>query len=91
LKPISPGAFLFSQPNKIGRLGVTPALGQHLGSSAIEPNLLGVEKDGHFQVIYSPYGMAGGWELSQNPYANGYEDSGAIALGENILFYSITQ
>lgn len=91
LKPIAPGAFLFSQPNKIGRLGVTPALGQHLGRSAIEPNLLGIEKDGHYQVIFSPYGMAGGWELSQNPYAHGYEDAGAIALGENILFYAITQ
>ena len=59
--------------------------------SRIEPNLLGIEIEGHYAVVYSPLGMAGGWELAQNPYALGYQDSDAIALGENILMYGLTQ
>jgi hypothetical protein len=92
LKPIPLTSGLFSIPNKIVKLGVTPAMATQVGNrSTIEPALLGLEVEGHLAVIYSPYGLAGGWELAQNPYAFGYEDSGAIALGENILMYGITQ
>jgi len=92
LKPIPVKQPLFSIPNAIAKLEVTPALCAQAGNrSSIEPELLGVETDGHYSVIYSPYGLAGGWELSPNPYAFGYTDSGAIALGENILMYAITQ
>jgi len=42
-------------------------------------------------VIYSPYGLAGGWEMSQVPYADGYEDPDALKLGQNILMYAVTQ
>ena len=59
--------------------------------STVEPSLLGIKNEGHYAVIYSPYGMGGGWELSQNPYAHGYDDAGSIALAENILMYGITQ
>jgi hypothetical protein len=83
---------VFQLPNRISRVGVTPALAAHLGNkSASEPQLLGVPMEGHYAVLYSPYGLGGGWELSQNPYAYGYDDAGSIALGENILMYGITQ
>ncbi len=83
---------LFSLPNRIGEVGVTPALAAQLGNrSTTEPQLYGIEVNGHYAVIYSPYGLAGGWELSQNPYAYGYEDAGAVAIGENVLMYAITQ
>ena len=92
MKPIPLNGSLFAIPNRISKLGVTPAMASHVGNrSTIEPALLGLEIEGHLAVIYSPYGMAGGWELAQNPYALGYEDAGAIALGENILMYGITQ
>lgn len=92
LKQINSGNIIFSMPNRIGKLGVTPALANQLGNrSTIEPALLGIEINNHLAVIYSPYGMAGGWELAQNPYAYGYEDSAAISLGQNILMYGITQ
>ena len=45
---------------------------------------------GHYGVIYSPFGLAGGWEMSQSPYARGVNDSGALHLGQNILMYSLT-
>jgi hypothetical protein len=35
--------------------------------------------------------MAGGWEMSQSPYARGYNDVGAIKLGQNILMLAVTQ
>lgn len=82
---------VFQLPNRIERLGVTPALAAHMGNqSMIPPRLLGIEIDGHYAVILSPFGMAGGWEMSQNPYAHGYDDNGSLLLGENILMYAIT-
>ena len=57
----------------------------------IEPKLEVVDLNGHHGVIYSPYGLAGGWEMSQNPYGWGYDEAGALALGENILLYAVTQ
>lgn len=91
LAPVPPDSQLFALPNQIKALGVTPALAAQLGGKmAVAPNLLGLDIDGHLGVIYSPYGMAGGWEMSQNPYAFGYDDAGALSLGENILMYAIT-
>ncbi len=92
LEPVPAGAPVFSLPNKLTAMGVTPALAAQLGNRfTVPPTLLAVQKDGHYAVIFSPYGLAGGWELSQNPYALGYDDAGAMALGENILLYAITQ
>ena len=71
---------------------MTPALSAQLGNrNAIEPKLMGLEHEGHYAVLYSPYGLAGGWELSQSPYAFGYDDASAMKVGENILMYAITQ
>ncbi len=84
-------AQLFHLPNAINTVGVTPALSSQMGGkTTIPPKLLGIEIDGHYAVIYSPYGMCGGWEMAQNPYAFGYDDAGALSIGENILMYAIT-
>jgi len=91
LKRVPSGSLLFRLPNSVTRAGVTPALQAQLGSAAIEPVLYGIEIEGHYGLIYSPFGMAGGWELSQNPYAYGYEEGAAMLLGQNILMYAITQ
>ncbi|MEI7945393.1 MAG: DUF4159 domain-containing protein [bacterium] len=91
LRDISPGNVIFSMPNDVQRVGVTPVLQQALGSAVTSPRLEGVEVNGHIAVIYSPYGMAGGWEMSQSPYARGYDDVSSQRLGQNILMYSVTQ
>ena len=92
LAPISTDTAVFTMPNKVTRVGGTPALTALLGNKlSTEPKLFGVSVEGHYAVIYSPYGMSGGWELSQNPYSCGYDDASAIAVGENILMYGITQ
>ena len=82
---------LFSLPNNIRTLGVTPALAAQLKSSTTRPVLEGIDVDGHYAVIYSPFGTAGGWEMSQNPYAHGYDNEGSMLLGQNVLMYAVTQ
>ena len=92
LAPVDSGNLLFSLPNRIATLGVTPSLSAQSGNkSAITPRVEAVDAGGHFGIIYSPYGLAGGWEMSQNPYGLGYNEAGALALGENILMYAVTQ
>jgi hypothetical protein len=91
LKAIPPNSPLFFTPNDVRKVGVTPMLQQDLGVTAIAPRLEGIEINGHFGVIYSPFGMAGGWEMSQSPYARGYDDVGSQKLGQNILMYAVTQ
>ena len=91
LRDISQGNVIFSMPNDVQRVGVTPVLQQALGSAVTNPRLEGVDVNGHMAVIYSPYGMAGGWEMSQSPYARGYDDVSSQRLGQNILMYSVTQ
>lgn len=81
---------LFKEPNDISSIGVTAGLMQETGQAQAEPTLLGLEMAGHYGVIYSPFGLAGGWEMSQSPYARGVNDVGALQLGQNILMYSLT-
>jgi hypothetical protein len=92
LKEIPKNHLILNYPTPIKRVGVTPALAAKLGGAqATRPILHGVDIDGHLAVIYSPYGLAGGWELTPNPYSHSYDQSGAYALGQNILLYAITQ
>ncbi len=90
IKAIPPGKDVYSVPNPIKRIGVTPSLANLLGTSIIAPRLEGIEVGGHYAVIYSPYGMAGSWEMDQSPYALGYNDIESVRLGQNILMYAIT-
>jgi hypothetical protein len=91
LKAIPAGNPLFQSPNDVKSLGVTPILAQELGKGSIPPHLEGCEIiPGQYSVIYSPFGMAGGWEMSQSPYAKAYDDVGSQKLGQNILMYAIT-
>ena len=91
LEPIASDAAVFRVPNRIELLGVTPPLADEHHSMLIRPRLEGVKLEGNYVVIYSPYGLAGGWEMSQTPYARGYEDPDALKLGQNVLMYAITQ
>lgn len=90
LKPIPAGQEVYSAPNKVGRISVTPSLANLLGTTLMMPRLEGIEVAGHYAIIYSPYGMAGSWEADQSPYALGYNDIEGLRLGQNILMYAIT-
>jgi hypothetical protein len=91
MKPIHEGNALIGLPNRVSQVGVTPALAAQLGTQTTRPDLEGIEIDGHYAVIYSPFGMAGGWEMSQSPYAYGYDGPNSVLLGQNILMYAVTQ
>lgn len=91
LRPIPAESAVFALPNRIEQVAVTPALAAQVKSATVRARLEAIEIDGHYAVIYSPFGMAGGWEMSQNPYAHGYDASGSVLLGQNILMYAITQ
>ena len=82
---------IFQIPNRIESVGVTPALSQPMKSSRIPPRLEGIQVDGHWAVVYSPFGLAGGWELSPNPYAWAYDEAGSLAIGINVLMAALTQ
>ena len=91
LERIPLDSILFKQPNEITAVGVTEGLMQESGGKArTEPVLFGMDFGGHYGVIYSPFGLAGGWEMSPSPYARGVNDSSAIDFGQNILLYSLT-
>jgi hypothetical protein len=91
LEPVSPESPIFSTPNKIAQVGVTPALEAKMGSPSMAPKLLGIQQDGHYSVVFSPYGLIAGWEMSPDPYSLSLDTSGALALGENLLMYAVTQ
>lgn len=82
---------LFRAPNRIDLLRVTPSLAARRGSPLMRPRLEGLKIGGQYAILYSPYGLAGGWEGTPAPYADGYEDSDALKLGQNILMYAVTE
>ena len=83
------GHAIFSMPNVIKQLTPTDALKQLSGQSLVDPEIFFWKYEGHVAVIYSPRGLAGGWELAQIPYSLGYTDS--LLLGENILMFALTR
>lgn len=91
LRDIPPDNILFELPNDVRTVGITPVLEADLNRAAIPPRLQGVAIDGVYHVIYSPFSMAGGWEMAQSPYARGYHPADALNLGQNILMYALTQ
>lgn len=91
LQQMAQSSQAFQYPNVVQSVGVTPTLMQDIGKSSTQPILEGCLVEGHCAVLYSRFGLAGGWEMSQSPYARGYNSTDAIKLGQNILMYSITQ
>ena len=92
LSPLASTESMLFVPNRITTVGVTPALMAQMGNrSMIEPKLEVADVKGHHAIIYSQYGLSGGWEMSQSPYSFSYDESGSLALGENILLYAVTQ
>jgi len=81
---------LFKEPNTITAVGVTPTLMQESGQARAEPTLFGIQLNGNLGVIYSPYGLSGGWEMSQSPYARGINDVSATQIGQNVMLYTVT-
>ncbi|MFA6929556.1 MAG: DUF4159 domain-containing protein [Lentisphaeria bacterium] len=83
---------IFAFPNHIQDVQPRPALAEELKTNGrITPELYGIRLEGHLAVIFSPYGLACGWELAECPYCKGIQAKDALALGVNILTYSLLQ
>ncbi len=90
LESIDENHALFQEPNDVRWMGVTPALMEELGQASIPPRLETLRLEGNIAILYSPFGLAGGWELSPSPYARAYNPASALPLGVNILMHAIT-
>lgn len=90
LEPVPTDHELFRTPHLIERLAVTTSLAARGGALRVAPRLEGIRVGPHYAVLYSPLGLAAGWESMALPYAAGYDDPGALRLGQNILQYAIT-
>jgi len=83
---------LFLYPNQVKDVQPRPALAQKLGAKGrVKPVLYGINVNGHLGVVYSPHGVACGWELAQCPYCNGINSQDALAVGVNVLSYALLQ
>jgi len=54
------------------------------------PVIEGITIDNQLAVIYSPMGLANGWEQLAFAYNRGYSDADALRLGVNIFTYALT-
>jgi hypothetical protein len=91
MEPLPPDHLIYRYPNVIQSVTPRPALARELKANRLPPPLMGARVDGHLGVIYSPVGLACGWELAQCPYCRGIESNDALALGVNVLSYILTQ
>jgi len=92
LEILPPGNAVFMFPNRLDAVQPRPALVRTLGSTGkVPPKLLGVTMNGQLSVIYSPWGLACGWELAQCPYCQGLLANDALSLGVNILTFAAIQ
>lgn len=92
LERLSAKNLIFQYPHRISTVQPRPALAHRLKQSGrIPPLLYGAKLNGQLAVIYSPFDLSGGWSLSQDPYNQGITDNDALAMGVNILAYSLLQ
>ena len=92
LERLSTQHLIFAHPNHIQSVQPTPALAERMKSTGrVAPELYGVNLNGHLAVIFSPVGLACGWELATCPYCGGLHSKDALALGINILNYAMLQ
>jgi len=61
-----------------------------LGEVPPELPLEGINIGGVTPVIYSPYGIGGGWRGGDHPFARDVAHEDALRLGVNIVLYSMT-
>ncbi|MCD4824507.1 MAG: DUF4159 domain-containing protein [Phycisphaerae bacterium] len=89
LKPIALGAAVYQMPYKIRTVDYAETL-KSSNPRLNTPTLEGITIDGQLGVIYSPVGLAAGWEQLGFAYNRGYSDTDALRLGVNIFAYALT-
>lgn len=92
LVPVPPEHPVYQFPNAVRDVEPRLPLARALKTETrIAPALEGISIDGRLAVLYSPVGLACGWELAECPYCKGITTRDALALGVNILSYALLQ
>jgi hypothetical protein len=92
LLPIPAEHPVYQFPNAVGEVEPRLPVARKLKTeNHISPSLQGISIDGRLAVVYSPYGLACGWELAECPYCHGIVSRDALALGVNVLTYALLQ
>jgi hypothetical protein len=89
LQPLPLDSPVYQMPYRIGTMEYTDLVkAENPGLNA--PILEGVQINGQLAVIYSPLGLAAGWEQMGFAFNRGYSDADALKLGVNLLTYILT-
>ncbi len=92
LQTLPEGHPIYVFPNTISRVQPRLPLARMLQTQEkISPALEGLQINGRLAIVYSPRGLACGWELAECPYCRGIMSKDALAIGVNILTYAILQ
>jgi len=80
---------LYHAHNDITRVEYTPRVTEDFGALNA-PSLQGITLDGRLAVVYSRFDLGNGWEQFPHPYAYGYSDKDALAIGTNVIVSAVT-
>jgi len=75
--------------NDITRVAYTPRVAEDFGALSA-PSLQGITLDGRLAVVYSRFDLGNGWEQFPHPYAYGYSEKDALAIGTNVIVSAVT-
>ncbi|QDU64377.1 hypothetical protein Pan216_52670 [Planctomycetes bacterium Pan216] len=89
LKPIPVEHELFTQ--EIGYDLSKVKLSKALGSREVAPVLEGLEIDGRYAIIFSPYDIGCALERHQGSDCKGYTHEAALKLASNVILYALKQ
>jgi hypothetical protein len=89
LEPIPLDHPLYHAHYDIGKVQYTPRVAEDFGTLS-GPSLSGISLDGRLAVVYSRFDLGNGWEQFPHPYAYGYSDKHALALGTNVIVTAVT-
>lgn len=88
-KTLPAGHSLYQLPFAISNVDYTPLVKAQQPRLNV-PVLEGVEVNGQLAVLYSPLGLASGWEQLGLAYNRGYSDADALRLGVNLLAFALS-
>ncbi len=80
---------LYHAHHDIGRVSYTPRVAEDYGALSA-PSLKGITLDGRLAVVYSRFDLGNGWEQFPHPYAYGYSEKDALAIGANVIVMAVT-
>ncbi len=88
LEPLPLDHPLFSLHYDIKKVRYTPRVAEDHGALNT-PTLSGIRLDGRLAVVYSRFDLGNGWEQFPHPYAYGYSDKDALAIGTNVIVSAV--